>query len=107
MRRIGLGAFLFLVVLGVWAASAQRAACAENRTAVLRIEGMTCPSCTFAVKAALKKVEGVRDARVSFREKRAVVTYDPERTSEEALVKAVESTGFRAAPVPEEGGGSP
>ncbi len=103
MRRIGFGAFLFLVVLGVWAASSQPAACAENRTAVLRIEGMTCPSCTFSVKAALKKVEGVRDARVSFREKRAVVTYDPERASEQDLIHAVESAGFRAVPVPDRG----
>ncbi len=102
MRTIGFGAFLFLVVFGVWAASSQPAACAENRTAVLRIEGMTCPSCTFSVKAALKKVKGVRDARVNFREKQAHVTYDPARATVENLVRAVESTGFRASPVAEE-----
>ncbi|GAB4252281.1 metal-binding (seleno)protein [Deferrisoma sp.] len=103
MRRIGFAALMALLVLGVLAASSPTPAGAESRTAVLRVEGMTCAACTFAVKAALQKVEGVEAAEVSFREKKAVVTYDPARTSQKVLIEAVESTGFRAAPLSEGG----
>jgi copper chaperone CopZ len=34
---------------------------------------------------------------VSFREKRAVVTYDPDRVTPEGLVEAVGETGFSAS----------
>ncbi|WP_025323198.1 metal-binding (seleno)protein [Deferrisoma camini] len=107
MRKIGPALFILLLVLGALAASPRPAGCAESRTAVLRVEGMTCPSCTFSVKAALKRVDGVEEAEVSFKGKRAVVTYDPARTSEKALIEAVNSTGFRAAPVSEGEGGKP
>ncbi|GAB4287238.1 MAG: hypothetical protein Kow0092_40340 [Deferrisomatales bacterium] len=103
MRRIGSASFVALLVLGMLAASSL-AVGADSRTAVLQVEGMTCPACTFSVKAALKRVEGVEDAEVSFREKRAVVTYDPEQTSEEALIEAVDSTGFRATLIPDREG---
>lgn len=103
MIRIGQALLILLLVLGALATSPRPAGCAESRSAVLRVEGMTCAACTFAVKAALQKVEGVQAAEVSFREKKAVVTYDPARTNEEALIEAVESTGFRAASIPEGG----
>ena len=107
MRRIGPVSFVFLLVLGALAASPRPAGCAESRTTVLRVEGMTCPSCTFSVKAALKRVDGVEAAEVSFKEKRAVVTYDAARTREKALIEAVNSTGFLAAPVSGGEGGKP
>ncbi|GAB6061882.1 metal-binding (seleno)protein [Deferrisoma palaeochoriense] len=103
MIRIGQALFTLLLIFGALAASPRPAGCAENRTAILRVEGMTCAACTFAVKAALQKVEGVQAAEVSFREKKAVVTYDPARTSQEILIEAVESTGFRATSVSEGG----
>lgn len=73
---------------------------AETETVSLAVEGMTCASCTFAVKAALKKLDGVEGAKVSFREKSAVVTYDPQRVTPDDMVSAIDDTGF-AASLPE------
>jgi mercuric transport protein len=70
---------------------------AEAKTIELAVEGMTCAACTFAVKAALKKLDGVEDAKVSFGEKNVVVTYDPDRVTPRALVEAVDETGFSAS----------
>ena len=59
------------------------------------------------MKAALETVEGVETAEVSFQKKSARVTYDPERARVEDLVRAVDSTGFRATPVSEGEGENP
>jgi hypothetical protein len=50
---------------------------------------------------ALLKVEGVAEARVSYRQARAWVRYDPARTTPERLAEAVNrETVFRASPIP-------
>ncbi len=45
---------------------------------------------------ALKAVQGVVDAEVSFDTKRAEVHYDPEMVAPEKLVQAVNDAGFGA-----------
>ncbi|MDW7709914.1 MAG: heavy metal-associated domain-containing protein [Deferrisomatales bacterium] len=69
----------------------------ESREAALALEGLTCAACAFAVKAALKRLDGVRDAKVSYRNKTATVFYDPAQVSPQELVAAVEQAGFRAS----------
>jgi mercuric transport protein len=94
-------ALVLLTVSSVLAAGLPGAAApghaAEAKTVELAVEGMTCAACTFAVKAALKKLDGVDNAKVSFREKKAVVTYDPDRVTPEDMVSAVDKTGFSAS----------
>ena len=65
------------------------AALLAGALAIFHIEGMTCGSCATAVKQVIKKVDGVKDARVSYAEKRAVVTYDPEKVTPEKIAHAV------------------
>lgn len=72
-----------------------------ERTVELAIGGMSCDSCTPAVKGVLKKVEGVLQVEVLFEEKKAVVVYDPARTAPEALVAAVNGTQIFTARVVE------
>jgi copper chaperone CopZ len=50
-----------------------------------------------AVKRALEGLEGVSRADVSFRDKRARVTFDPAKVSVEQLIEAVNRLGFRAS----------
>lgn len=45
---------------------------------------------------ALKGVEGVTEADVSFDDERADVEYDPEAVTPQKLVDAVNQTGFQA-----------
>ncbi len=42
-----------------------------------------------AVQSALKSVKGVKEAKVSLKDGEAVVTYDPDKTKVEDLIKAV------------------
>ena len=50
---------------------------------------MTCGACATAVKQVLRKVDGVKNARVSLEEKNAVVTYDAAKVTPEKLANAV------------------
>jgi copper chaperone CopZ len=74
-----------------------RAAAAQNtkvitvhKVTTLHIEGMTCGACATAVRQVLRKVDGVKDARVSYEQKQGVVTYDPTRVTSEKIARTIE-----------------
>src|SRR5437870_4647955 len=67
------------------------AAAATVQKTNLHIEGMTCGGCATAVKLVLKKTPGVVGSTVSYDEKRAVVTYDPAKTTPAKVAEAVAS----------------
>lgn len=69
---------------------------AETARVTLHIDGMTCASCSLAVRTALRRLDGVREANVSFDEKRARVVYDPARVTTERMVQAINDLGYRA-----------
>lgn len=76
----------------------------KTATCTLEVTGMTCGGCAAAVKMAALKVDGVKDANVSYEEKRADITYDPAKTNPEAIAKAVtEKSGFKASVSKERG----
>jgi len=113
-RRIAVGVLaggLFLCAVSCERAPAsQRASNSQTtsasvgeRTVELAIGGMSCDSCTPAVKAVLKKAEGVLRVEVRFDEKKAIVVYDPARTAPEKLVDAVKTTRIFTASVVQPG----
>ena len=61
----------------------------------LHIEGMHCIACTLAVKKALFRVNGVQDAKVSFKNESALVIAD-EAVSLKMMQDAVAQTGYTA-----------
>lgn len=63
----------------------------------LDVKGMHCDNCVNTVADALKGVDGVKLARVSFDQERADVTYDPSRASVDQLKEAVKSAGYEVA----------
>jgi copper chaperone CopZ len=69
---------------------ASAAATHPVKVTTLHIEGMTCGSCATAVRQVLRKVDGVKDARVSYEQKQGVVTYDPTKATPEKIAHAVE-----------------
>lgn len=79
-------------------AEAQKAAEKDELTKVtFKVEGMTCGGCEAAVKMAAKNVEGVKDAKASHEKGTAEITYDPAKTTPEAIAKAItENSGFKA-----------
>lgn len=68
----------------------------EDRQTLLTITGMTCGACVRHVTAALRRVPGVRDARVQVRPGAAEVRHAP-GTSPAELCAAVEAAGYGAA----------
>ena len=79
--------FVFVLIAGLIATTA--VAATSVATTNLHIEGMTCGGCATAVKLVLQKTAGVSSSSVSYEEKRAVVTYDPAKTTPETIAKAV------------------
>src|SRR5919197_5810529 len=63
----------------------------------LPITGMTCASCAARVERKLNKLDGVT-AAVNYATEAADVNFDPARIDMEALIAAVEATGYTAAP---------
>ena len=71
---------------------------ATTKVCTVKVAGMTCAGCTTAVKLAAKKIDGVKDATVSYEKGTAEVTYDPAKTNPDAIAKVVtEKSGFKAA----------
>ena len=101
LRSTALAAAALLVVL----AASGHALAGEART-VLGIEGMTCGGCVASVKLQLGRTEGVTEYEVSYEEKEARVSYDPERTDPQTIAASVSETGFEARVKPVEEGSS-
>ena len=72
----------------------------QPATAQLKVGGMTCNGCVNAVGKALRDLPGVQDAEVNLAAGRAEVTYDPARTSTEAMIAAVGQAGYTASSAP-------
>jgi mercuric ion binding protein len=68
----------------------------EPKLAVLDVPSMFCSLCPITVKKTLERVPGVVNAKADLATKRAEATYDPDKTSPEALAKAVSNAGFAA-----------
>jgi len=67
---------------------------AAEKTVSLDVPTMTCPICPFTVEKALKGVDGVISADVSFAGKIAKVTFDDQKTTAEALTEATKNAGY-------------
>ena len=70
------------------------AALAAEQTVKLAVANMTCVSCVPIVKGALGTVPGVTKVVVSVESASAVVTFDDQKTTVEALVAAVTNAGY-------------
>ena len=66
---------------------------AESITAVIKIEGMTCPMCTTAIKKRLKKIDGVQNAKVKLNTEIATVTSEKKVTKIQIL-QAIKDVGY-------------
>jgi mercuric ion binding protein len=67
---------------------------ADQQTVTLNVEGMTCQSCPYQVKSALKRVEGVVSASASLEKREAEVIFDDAVTNIATLTQATTDVGF-------------
>ncbi len=91
------GATLGAMSLPPGRAGAESTATSSAATVILHVEGMTCPSCKVAVRTALSRLAGVKDARVDVARKSATVDYDATRVTPSQLVEAVNRLGYQAS----------
>jgi periplasmic mercuric ion binding protein len=80
------------------AALTSSVAMAGERTVTLAVQNMYCADCPFIVRKSLEAVPGVSKAVVSYKEKKAVVTYDDGKTDVNALTRATSEAGYPSAP---------
>jgi copper chaperone len=67
-----------------------------NKTVDIKVEGMTCQGCVSKVTNALQKADGVKEAKVNLDAGNAAIVFDTEKTSEKALYKVINASGFKA-----------
>src|SRR5690349_7224755 len=75
----------------------------SEQTVRLRIEGMTCASCSARVERVLQRQPGVISATVNLATEMADVALAAREPDVAALVQAVERAGYQAFPLQEEG----
>ncbi len=80
---------------------------AQTSTRTFAISGMTCASCVRIIETAVEKLDGVTQVSVNLATEKAVVTYDPLKIDESAIVAAVEGAGYKAIPEQIERGRGP
>lgn len=64
---------------------------------ILTVEGMTCSGCANSVTNVLNAVPGVEKTEVSLADNSAAVRYNPDQTTPETLIEAVEDAGYDAS----------
>ncbi|MCI3280294.1 heavy metal translocating P-type ATPase [Synechococcus sp. PCC 6717] len=63
------------------------------------LRGMRCAACGNIVATAVRQVPGVSQCDVSFGAAQAMVTYDPQRVSWQAIQQAIAQAGYGAEPL--------
>ena len=89
--------FGFALPVAAQADEQQQAKQSVLQTVTLQVDNMTCGSCSFTVKMALKKVDGVQQVSAKYEgdgEGWAKVTFDPGKTNVESLIKATTNAGY-------------
>uniref|UniRef100_A0A8B9SBT0 Copper-transporting ATPase 1 n=1 Tax=Apteryx owenii TaxID=8824 RepID=A0A8B9SBT0_APTOW len=63
----------------------------------LKIEGMTCHSCTSTIEGKIGKLQGIQQIKVSLDNQEAVVMYQPHLITAEEIKHQIEAAGFIAS----------
>jgi copper chaperone CopZ len=69
-------------------------AAAELARVDFAVEGMTCGGCAVGTRAALEKLDGVRDADASYEKSTAWALYDPAKVTPERMMEAIRELGY-------------
>ncbi|WP_419823248.1 heavy metal translocating P-type ATPase [Anoxybacterium hadale] len=65
----------------------------------LKITGMTCAACSARIEKVVAKMEGVEEISVNLATEKAVVAYDPGRTTLDQIKERIEKAGYGAAEI--------
>lgn len=96
-KRFALFLLAVMLTLPAWAA---------KKTVTLYVPGMTCPACPITVKKALSRVDGVKNIKVAFEKREAIVTFDDSKASAQTLIQATKNAGYPSSVVGVRHGGT-
>ena len=83
-----------IICLGIVSFFITTTAFAAEQSVTLNVPSMNCAACPITVKKALKKVDGVISAEVTYKTKQAFVVFEDESTSVDALIAATTNAGY-------------
>ncbi|XP_042335038.1 copper-transporting ATPase 1 [Sceloporus undulatus] len=63
----------------------------------IKVEGMTCHSCTSTIEGKIGKLQGVTRVKVSLDNQEAAVVYQPHIIAAEEIINQIEAAGFMAS----------
>ncbi|MFB6342446.1 cation transporter [Saccharicrinis sp. FJH2] len=66
----------------------------ELQTYNFDVEGMTCTGCEQTIQANVRKLEGIQLVSASHTEKKATVSFDPDKTDTIAIKQAIVGSGY-------------
>ena len=76
--------------------SAEESLVKSGAQVTIPVQGMSCFTCEIAVQSAVKKLPGVNVVKASAKEGKAFVSYDPEKSSLNEIIRAINQTGYKA-----------
>ncbi len=98
--QISKAAFSLMIGLLLVFLPAALAGADDSETVVLQVDGMTCGSCAAGIQAVLGNLDGVQTADVSFDKGQAIVSFDPERVSLDAMSEVIQGLGYESSVLP-------
>jgi len=63
---------------------------------VFAVDGMTCNSCETHVESEVNKLDGISEAKASYKDGKATIVFDKEKVTEKQIKDAIDSTGYKA-----------
>lgn len=95
MGRLTVGMAALLLFLAAPAAAGPGKQGLRETTIV--VSGMFCSSCPSAVEQALKRLDGVTEARADLKADRVRVRYDGDKVTPRRMAEAIRKAGYRAS----------
>jgi len=87
-----------IALIGCEASSSSREEITNTQEITLKVDGMTCKMCPITIKTAIKKLNGVKNADVSYNDKEAKVRYQQDKVIVDEIITAIENAGnYKAA----------
>ena len=65
-------------------------------TKTMKIEGMTCASCSRAVERVTRKLDGVIESNVNLATEKLSISFEPDKIKVSDIKKAIEKAGYKA-----------
>jgi copper chaperone CopZ len=95
MGRLMAGIAALLLLLAASATAGQGKQVLRETT--IAVSGMFCSSCSSTVEQALKKLDGVVEARADLKDDRVRVRYDGDKVTPRRMAEAIRKAGYQAS----------